>query len=208
MRLPSPVPGSSPAARCLVQNGRDAGSGHAMAPFCLLLPHALALRSSEMCHGRTPQAGHGRTPRLALSLAYRMVPRPHPSPTTRPRPHHRRPHRPQARHRCLTTLLWCRSAFLQALACQGCRAVHEGRIRVDALAGRDERLLLPQAGRPWPPRWSQTLRVCDQLCRLTGSLPGDLLVISLTLVTHCVSWFWAGYVCGSAWRIFARVGSL
>ena len=133
VRLPSPVPGSSPAARCLVQNGRDAGSGHAMAPFCLLLPHALALRSSEMCHGRTPQAGHGRTPRLALSLAYRMVPRPHPSPTTRPRPHHRRPHRPQARHRCLTTLLWCRSAFLQALACQGCRAVHEGRIRVGAL---------------------------------------------------------------------------
>ena len=133
MRLPSPVPGSSPAARCLVQNGRDAGSGHAMAPFCLLLPHALALRSSEMCHGRTPQAGHGRTPRLALSLAYRMVPRPHPSPTTRPRPHHRRPHRPQARHRCLTTLLWCRPAFLQALACQGCRAVHEGYTRDESV---------------------------------------------------------------------------
>ena len=35
---PSPVPGSSTAARCLLQNGRDAESGHAMAPFCLLLP--------------------------------------------------------------------------------------------------------------------------------------------------------------------------
>ena len=151
------------------------------------------------CHGRTPQAGHGRTPRLALSLAYRMVPRPHPSPTTRPRPHHRRPHIPQAGHRCPTTLLWCRSAFLQALACQGCRAVHEGRIRVDALAGRDERLLLPQAGRPWPPRWSQTLRVCDQLCRLTGSLPGDLAHSGDTLCIRVL-----GRVCvwQCQWRIF------